>query len=67
MKIQEIKVMRGPNYWSVRRPRLIVMLLDLEEMEEFPSNKIDGFYERITTFSGAATLAPSASPKPYPN
>ena len=35
MKIQEIKVMRGPNYWSVRRPRLIVMLLDLEEMEEF--------------------------------
>ena len=48
MKIQEIKVMRGPNYWSVRRPKLIVMLLDLEEMEELPSNKVDGFYERIT-------------------
>lgn len=41
--------MRGPNYWSVRRPKLIVMLLDLEEMEELPSNKVDGFYERITT------------------
>ena len=48
MEILEIKVMRGPNYWSIRRPKLIVMLLDLEEMEELPSNKVDGFYERIT-------------------
>ena len=39
--------MRGPNYWSVRRHRLIVMVLDLEEMEELPSNKIDGFRERL--------------------
>jgi len=41
--------MRGPNYWSIRRQKLIVMLLDLEEMEERPSHKVDGFYERITT------------------
>lgn len=39
--------MRGPNYWSVRRHKLIVMVLDLEEMEELPSNKIDGFSERL--------------------
>ena len=39
--------MRGPNYWSVRRHKLIVMVLDLEEMEERPSNKIDGFKERL--------------------
>jgi len=39
--------MRGPNYWSVRRHKLIVMVLDLEEMEELPSNKIDGFNERL--------------------
>lgn len=39
--------MRGPNYWSVRRPRLIVMVLDLEEMENYPSNEIDGFNERL--------------------
>jgi len=39
--------MRGPNYWSIRRHRLIVMVLDLEEMEELPSNKIDGFADRI--------------------
>ena len=49
MKIREINAMRGPNYWSVRRHKLIVMVLDLEEMEELPSNKIDGFPERLKT------------------
>ena len=39
--------MRGPNYWSVRRHKLIVMVLDLQEMEELPSNKIKGFSERL--------------------
>jgi len=39
--------MRGPNYWSIRRHKLIVMTLDLEEYEEMPTNKIDGFYERL--------------------
>lgn len=39
--------MRGPNYWSIRRHKLIVMVLDLQEMEQFPSNKIDGFPERL--------------------
>ena len=47
MKIREINAMRGPNYWSIRRHRLIVMVLDLEEMEELPTNKIDGFADRI--------------------
>ncbi|MCX7546825.1 cyanophycin synthetase [Xanthomarina sp. F1114] len=49
MKIREINAMRGPNYWSIRRHKLIVMVLDLEEMEELPSNKIDGFYDRLKT------------------
>ena len=49
MKIIEINAMRGPNYWSVRRHKLIVMVLDLEEMEEMPSNKIEGFKERLET------------------
>jgi cyanophycin synthetase len=39
--------MRGPNYWSVRRHKLIVMVLDLEEMEELPTNKIPGFSDRL--------------------
>ena len=47
MKILDIKVMSGPNYWSARRHKLIVMLLDLEEMEERPTNKIPGFLERL--------------------
>jgi cyanophycin synthetase len=47
MKILEIKVMKGPNYWSVKRHKLIVMLLDLEELEQQPTNAIPGFLERI--------------------
>jgi cyanophycin synthetase len=47
MKIREINAMRGPNYWSVRRHKLIVMVLDLQEMEELPTNKVDGFSERL--------------------
>lgn len=39
--------MRGPNYWSVRRHKLIQMRLDLEELEQCPTNKIDGFSERL--------------------
>ncbi len=49
MKIREINAMRGPNYWSVRRHKLIVMVLDLEDMEQRPSDKIDGFAERLKT------------------
>ncbi|MES2891904.1 MAG: cyanophycin synthetase [Bacteroidota bacterium] len=47
MKISDIKVLRGPNYWSVNRTKLIQMTLDLEDMEEKPSNKIDGFKDRL--------------------
>ena len=47
MKILEIKVLRGPNYWSVRRPKLIQIKLDLEEMEQRPTNTIEGFRERL--------------------
>ncbi len=47
MQILEIKVLRGPNYWSVRRPRLIQMKLDLEELEQRPTHTIPGFLERL--------------------
>ena len=47
MKILDIKIMRGPNYWSVRRHKLIQMRLDLEELEQSPTNKIEGFSERL--------------------
>lgn len=41
--------MKGPNYWSTYRKQLIVMKLDLQECEETPTNKIDGFADRIET------------------
>lgn len=47
MRILEIRAMRGPNYWSIRRHKLIVMTLDLEEYEQKPTNKIEGFYENL--------------------
>ena len=47
MKIEEIKVLRGPNYWSVRRAKLIQMKLNLEDMEQRPTNSIPGFRERL--------------------
>ena len=47
MKIEEIKILRGPNYWSVRRAKLIQMKLFLEDMEQRPTNTIEGFRHRL--------------------
>ncbi len=47
MKIENIQVLRGPNIWSGSRKKLIQMRLDLQELEHKPTNKIDGFYERL--------------------
>lgn len=47
MKILKIQTLRGPNYWSIRRHKLVVMRLDLEELAERPSNQIPGFYEGL--------------------
>ena len=47
MRILEMKVMSGPNYWSNKRHKLIVMLLDLEDLEEKPTHKIAGFADRL--------------------
>lgn len=49
MIIREIRAMRGPNYWSINRHKLIVMVLDIEDLEKRPTNTIDGFLERLTT------------------
>src|SRR5688572_9394062 len=47
MEILDIKVTNGPNYWSVKRHKLVVMLLDIGELEDRPTNKIPGFADRI--------------------
>lgn len=47
MRILKIQTLRGSNYWSIRRHKLVVMRLDLEELADKPSNEIPGFYEGL--------------------
>lgn len=47
VKIVSIQALRGPNIWSVRRKKLIQMKLDLEDLEQKPTNLIPGFRERL--------------------
>ncbi|MBW4503983.1 MAG: cyanophycin synthetase [Scytonema hyalinum WJT4-NPBG1] len=47
MRILKIQTLRGPNYWSIRRHKLIVMRLDLENIAETPTNEVPGFYEGL--------------------
>ena len=47
MRILKTQTLRGPNYWSIRRNKLIQMRLDLEELAEKPSNLIPGFYDGL--------------------
>ncbi|MCW5958991.1 MAG: cyanophycin synthetase [Pyrinomonadaceae bacterium] len=47
MNIHEIRTLRGPNYWSGYWKKLIIMRLDIDDYEEKPTDKIDGFYERM--------------------
>src|SRR6185503_21126761 len=45
MKILDCRVYRGPNFWSLNP--VIKMKLDLQDLEEKPSNKIEGFVDRL--------------------
>ena len=47
MKVIGIQVLKGPNIWSIRRKKLIQMRLDLEDLEQKPTNLIPGFREGI--------------------
>ncbi len=47
MKIEKIQVLNGPNQWSNYRKKLIQVKIDLEEMEDFPTDKLPGFTDRI--------------------
>ena len=47
----EIRYLRGPNIWTYRP--VIEALVDIGDLEDFPSNKIPGFPERL------ASLLPS--------
>ncbi len=47
MDILSINVLRGPNYWSIFRKKLIVMKLDIGIWEKRPTDTIDGFDEAL--------------------
>ena len=47
MRILKTQTLRGPNYWSIRYPNLILMRLDLEDLADRPSDQIPGFYEAL--------------------
>ncbi|ERN42530.1 cyanophycin synthetase [Rubidibacter lacunae KORDI 51-2] len=47
MKILRTQTLRGPNYWSIRHHKLILMRLDLEDLAETPSNQIPGLYDGL--------------------
>ncbi len=47
MKILKTLTLRGPNFWSIRYKKLIVIRLDLEDLAEKPSNEIPGFYQGL--------------------
>ncbi|MEF8750255.1 MAG: cyanophycin synthetase [Candidatus Accumulibacter propinquus] len=46
IKFLEIRYLRGPNIWTYRP--VIEALVDIGELEDFPSNTIPGFHERLT-------------------
>lgn len=47
MKILKTQTLRGPNYWSIRYHKLIVVRLDLEDLATTSSNQIPGLYEGL--------------------
>jgi hypothetical protein len=50
MKIKSINIIDGKNKWSESKDKLIHMVLDLGVYENKPSDKIEGFYERIKEY-----------------
>ena len=47
LQILRVNYLRGPNIWTYRP--VIEAWLDLGDLEERPSNRIPGFYERLTS------------------
>ncbi len=47
MNILELRIMRGPNYWSIKHPKIIVLKLDLEDLKDVLTNEVPGLPERL--------------------
>jgi cyanophycin synthetase len=47
MKILQTQTLRGPNYWSICHPKLILVRLDLETLADRPTDSLPGFYDGL--------------------
>ncbi|MFD2999374.1 cyanophycin synthetase [Pontibacter toksunensis] len=47
MKIAELKIMRGPNYWSIKHPKIIVLKLDLEDLQDTLTDEIQNLAQKL--------------------
>jgi cyanophycin synthetase len=61
MKILKTQTLRGPNYWSIRHPKLIVLRLDLEGLSSTTTDKLPGFHAGLTEL--LPSLAEHLSPE----
>jgi cyanophycin synthetase len=48
IEILRVTHLRGPNIWTYRP--VIEAWVDIGELEDFPSNTLPGFYERLTSY-----------------
>ena len=48
IKILRVTHLRGPNMWTYRP--VLEVLIDIGELEDYPSNLIPGFYERLSSW-----------------
>jgi cyanophycin synthetase len=48
MAIRRMSYLRGPNIWTYRP--VIEAIVDIGELEDYPSNTLPGFYERLTAW-----------------
>ena len=49
MKISETRLFRGPNLYSLHHT-VIRITLDLEELEEYPSDRLPDFTDRLIAY-----------------
>jgi len=48
MVIRRMSYLRGPNIWTYRP--VIEAIVDIGDLEDYPSNTLPGFYERLTAW-----------------
>src|SRR6476646_10122560 len=48
IKFIEIRHLNGPNIWTLRP--VLEAVVDIGDLEDFPSNTIPGFYERLSSW-----------------